>query len=242
MLTRESKIIEADEDNPSEYEQGKKKAEDDKLDPEQFIIKPTFKQEKGQLPKETNTPTNPQYMALGYNKGDKKNKHYRYCLQEGLEETRYLDESPFDEIAIYRGKKLEDNSFSFSKLFKKKGESDYQLVGYFKAMIELISEDDKLRYETKYSAITRKLPEKPIEFKDQEFLQRNTCVCRLYIIEAGDLVDKDEDSNSDPYLRIRIGKLDINEKKNWQDDEPNPKFHRFYEFPLVLPGASLMTV
>jgi len=152
-----------------------------------------------------------------------------------------MDESPFEEIPIYRGKKLADDNF-MSKIFKKKGETDFQEVGIFKAMIDVISEEDKLRYDTKFAAIHKKLPQYFVDFKDQDFLQKHNCVVRLYIIDAGDLVDKDEDSNSDPYLRIKVGHVDINEKDQWQLDEPNPKFYKSYEIPIVLPGASQLTI
>ena len=51
-------------------------------------------------------------MELGYDSRHDANirKHYRHYLKVPLEESPYMDESPFTEIPIYRGSKLSDDN------------------------------------------------------------------------------------------------------------------------------------
>jgi len=65
---------------------------------------------------------------------------------------------------------------------------------------------------------------------------------RLYILECTGLNAKDDNSNSDPYLIVKLGKEVYNESKNYLDDEPNPKFYKLYEFHTVFPGASRLSI
>jgi hypothetical protein len=48
---------------------------------------------------------------------------------------------------------------------------------------------------------------------------------------------KDLFSDSDPFLVVACGKEKFDEEKNYQEDEPNPKFNKCYEFLLDFPGA-----
>lgn len=40
---------------------------------------------------------------------------------------------------------------------------------------------------------------------DLDFLKKAECIVRCYILDATNLAAKDEDSNSDPYLRVQLG-------------------------------------
>jgi hypothetical protein len=60
---------------------------------------------------------------------------------------------------------------------------------------------------------------------------------RLYILEGFDFAQRDIGSFSDPYLVLRCGKKEINERDHYLLDEPNPKFYKMYEFDNDFPGA-----
>lgn len=174
-------------------------------------------------------------------------------LDTPLEKTEYLDSTPFDEIPIKRGSAVDDESI-FSKVFGKKTGDEYKVnesetVGIFKAMITVLTEKEK--QEVDKSALNKikttkseiALPEAgPLAFPDVDFLKISNCTVRLYMIDAIGLADKDENSNSDPYLVLEMGKTKYNEKAHYLKDEPNPKFLKCYEFPAVLPGAGLLRI
>jgi len=201
-----------------------------------FIIVSTLDPEGNELEK----PDPKKYLALGYNKKDKTSqKHYRYYIDKELEKSDLIDESPFDTIPIYRGKKASDESF-FSKYFTLVEE--YRQVGQFKAMINVMSEQDNIIFNAKLAAVGQFANTSGLEFSDREFLKKTDVIVRLYVIEAEGLPDKDENSHSDPYLVIKFGKKVINESKEYQRDCPNPKFHKYYEFSTQLPGASNLSI
>mgnify|MGYP000989377558 CR=1 FL=1 len=56
-------------------------------------------------------------------------------------------------------------------------------------------------------------------------LGKNKCIVRLYVISAYDLSSRDNGSDSDPYLHITLGNKTFNDRKNYQEDEPNPDFY-----------------
>lgn len=143
-------------------------------------------------------------MELGHTIKDKKDpKHYRYYLNKELEKTIIADDSPFDEIGIFRGKQGSEEGF-FKSLVSG-GSEDYHQVGSFKAMVNIMSDNEKLRYDSKMSHVGKYASTKGLEFSDEEFLKKREVMIRVYMIEARGLADKDEDSNSDPYLILRLG-------------------------------------
>ena len=62
-------------------------------------------------------------MEIGYDTKDRNEKHYRRFIEKALEKSEYVDESPFDEIAIKRGAQVDDDKL-FSKIFGKQKEND----------------------------------------------------------------------------------------------------------------------
>ena len=57
------------------------------------------------------------------------------------------------------------------------------------------------------------------------------------MVEGFDFAQRDIGSPSDPYLKIVCGKKTFSEQDNYQLDEPNPKFHKSYDFEVTFPGA-----
>lgn len=138
-------------------------------------------------------------------------RHYRYYLDGPLEDSKYVNESPFSEISIFRGSKVNDDAGFFAKLFGMSEES-YRQVGTFKSMISIMTEEEDKRWHKTLSHLG-KMANDHSEVSDQEFLKRTEVIVRVYVIEAIGLNSKDEDSNSDPYLVLKLGKQKINVRK-----------------------------
>jgi hypothetical protein len=71
----------------------------------------------------------------------------------------------------------------------------------------------------------------------QKLLVPKPVVVRAYVIEAKDLMSKDSDGKSNPYIEARLG----NETKGSEDDQRhslNPQLRMMHEFETSLPGAS----
>ena len=144
------------------------------------------------------------YMSLGYsNKEGTSKKHYRLFVDTELEKSKHIDATPFLEIPLYRGKKIAEDSF-LRGLFGKTEE--FHNVGSFKAMITVMGEAEKDMYDAKLGHVGHYAETKGLEFSDNEFLQRREVTVRLYMIDAVGLMDKDADSNSDPYCVLKLGK------------------------------------
>mmetsp|Transcript_10569 Transcript_10569/g.9138 ORF Transcript_10569/g.9138 Transcript_10569/m.9138 type:complete len:253 (-) Transcript_10569:792-1550(-) len=197
--TREKDEETKDDFDPSELRRGAKNAQykpssPDDIELSDFVI--TMKKKGIYNP----DPDTTKYIELGYdsNKDPKIKKHFRHFIEGPLEESKYLDDPPFVNIPIHRGSSLGTDSI-FGNFFKKKEEVEQnQEVGYFKAMIEVMSEEDKLVWEDQLGDDVR-------DIKDRQFLDRNEVIVRLYVIKCEGLNSKDETSNSDPYLKIKFG-------------------------------------
>lgn len=143
-------------------------------------------------------------MSLGHTKKDlTSKKHYRYYVNQELETSGLIDASPFTSIPIFRGKQVTDDNL-FMKLFS--FQEDYKNVGFFKAMINIMSDNDKKVFDSKIATVSQFANTKGLEFSDEEFLQKRDVTVRLYIIQADGLPAKDDDSNSDPYVVVKLGK------------------------------------
>ena len=67
-------------------------------------------------------------------------------------------------------------------------------------------------------------------------------IVRLYVISAYDLASRDNNSPSDPYLYITLGSKIYNDSKNYILDEPNPDFHKVFDFEAVFPGCAPLSI
>lgn len=62
------------------------------------------------------------------------------------------------------------------------------------------------------------------------------------MIEGYNFASRDIGSPSDPYLIVTCGEQVFNERDNYQDDEPNPKFNKRYDFKIHFPGAPPLVI
>lgn len=76
----------------------------------------------------------------------------------------------------------------------------------------------------------------------RQLMGNHKCVVRFYAISAFNLSSRDNGSASDPYLYLQCNDKIYNERDNYQLDEPNPKFCKFYDFEGTFPGCSPLQV
>lgn len=67
-------------------------------------------------------------------------------------------------------------------------------------------------------------------------------IVRVYMIEGFDLASRDIGGFSDPYLKLKCGNKVYDERKNYILDEPNPKFHKHYDFESLFPGCPMLFI
>jgi Ca2+-dependent lipid-binding protein len=58
------------------------------------------------------------------------------------------------------------------------------------------------------------------------------------MIAGFDLSSRDNGSPSDPYLYLTCNNKIYNERVNYQLDEADPKFNKYYDFEGTFPGSS----
>ena len=63
----------------------------------------------------------------------------------------------------------------------------------------------------------------------KQILIKKNLVLRLYILELRNLAKKDILSESDPYVKIKLGETLIDEQKKHLDDQANAMIYRYYE-------------
>ncbi len=62
------------------------------------------------------------------------------------------------------------------------------------------------------------------------------------MIEGFQLASRDIGGESDPYLKLRCGMKEYDERENYTIDEPNPKFFKHYDFEALFPGCPMLFI
>lgn len=76
----------------------------------------------------------------------------------------------------------------------------------------------------------------------KKLLVPSKVILRVYIIEAFGLPAKDNGSDSDPYLILKLGGKKINDRDNHFDDTPHPLWYKHFDFETSMPGAALLNI
>ena len=76
----------------------------------------------------------------------------------------------------------------------------------------------------------------------KQLLSKTQCVIQLYILEGFDFASRDIGSFSDPYLFIKCGNREFNERDEYQLDMADPKFYKLFEFTGEFPGAPMIEI
>ena len=86
--------------------------------------------------------------------------------------------------------------------------------------------------------VTKKLADLESDMTLDRLLKRiEKCTVRIYVISAFNLASRDNGGFSDPYLIVSCGRKSYNEREFYIEDEPNPGFHKMFEFEATFPGA-----
>lgn len=67
-------------------------------------------------------------------------------------------------------------------------------------------------------------------------------IVRVYCISAFNLSSRDNGSESDPYLILTLGNKVYNERSIYQLDNPNPDFHKYYDFEAIFPSCPPLVI
>jgi len=73
-------------------------------------------------------------------------------------------------------------------------------------------------------------------------LKEEKCIVRFYAIDGYNMSSRDNGSASDTYLALECNGKKVNERDNYQLDEPNPKFYKMYDFEAKFPGSSPLNI
>ena len=179
-------------------------------------------------------------------------RHYRYCLNTELEKSKFMDKSTFDEFEIHRGKRVVEDSL-FAKLIG--SDVGEKIVGKFKGWIDIISQTEKtlleknkmnilmpgLAAKRSFSSISVEGKKKDINI-DKEFMEKTPVIIRVYVLQGISLAQMDEDSLSDPYLKLKLGDQVQDNVKDFQTDKTECDFFKMFEFKSVLPGSSQLQI
>ena len=63
-----------------------------------------------------------------------------------------------------------------------------------------------------------------------------------YAIQGSDLQAQDTGGKSDPYLRLDIGKTEIDDRDSYIPNQLNPMFGKVYEMPETIPLDYKLTI
>ncbi|OMJ83746.1 hypothetical protein SteCoe_15288 [Stentor coeruleus] len=224
----------------------------------EFMIRPAFTTDLFGRKKEISRPDE-NYMRLGYEREYVENVlHYRYMVNCELEKTEYIDASPFESYIIRKGLEKDEDSW-LTSLFSRKTEEvvnpmTTKQVGIFKGIARVSQQKnfEKIKNTINNLKEKRKVEDSSAVFYDNEdedfddirklLLKKTELVVRVYVISCENLAQKDVKSHSDPYIKIKLSGKVINDSKNYQQDQPNPKFLKHFDMLTVLPGASRLKI
>lgn len=197
---------------------------------------------KKQFMMEEEIPDPESYLGLGHDKREEKltqttKRHYRYYINQELERTKFMNQNLFNQFPIYKGKRMVENDLfqAFSLDVRQ------EQVGLFKGWINItraveqeenvkkghgtlitVMEKNEGNFNESEGKIHENIKEKHndnFNNEDKEFdeldsliLKSEQFLVRVYVVDALNLQPMDNDSLSDPYVRIVLGdvKIDVN--------------------------------
>lgn len=62
------------------------------------------------------------------------------------------------------------------------------------------------------------------------------------MVRAFNLAERDNDSPSDPYLKLILGDSVIDDRENYQEDNSAPDLYKMFEFQAIFPGCPPLKV
>jgi hypothetical protein len=106
-------------------------------------------------------------------------------------------------------------------------------VGYFKGLIKIAEKDKMKSYTENIQHILKNNPElkylNKYEALSKRLLVPQEVIVRVYILNLNQLAKKDIGSESDPYIKLKLGDKEINDSKNHLDDMKDAAIRTCYE-------------
>ena len=131
--------------------------------------------------------------------------------------------------------------------------SDEKSYGKFKGLIRMVEkkkmeeynkaiEDNKALKQYGGQYVNMKNYDK-YENLRKKLVSKEQIIIRVYILELNELAKKDLLSESDPYIKLYLNnKLIVNERKNYQEDQKNCKWYKYYDIAGEIPGSSNLKI
>ena len=126
---------------------------------------------------------------------------------------------------------------------------DEKAYGKFKGLIRIVTKEQMEKYEnkikeSKVSGIIGKMKNlNKYEVLRKRLINKKNIIIRAYILELNNLAKKDLLSESDPYIKILLNDKEvINERKNYQDNQKNCKWYKYYDISGEIPGSSSLKI
>lgn len=163
----------------------------------------------------------------------------KFYASIGDTEKQYID-SGLDLIQVYKGpleKQEEFNDFSdliqTFKLFRGKSDDDDEpdFAGEFKGTF---------RIYTLPSDPTAPMP--PRYYQNLPSTDPVDVTCVVYVVRAYDLAPQDDNGLADPYIKLKVGKRKINDRKHYIPNTLEPTFGRVFQFDAKIPMEKDLTV
>ena len=129
---------------------------------------------------------------------------------------------------------FETYNLMLGQTFGKGGKSTLRVTGLFKGVIRIVEDEATVTNEPLFENL-------------RELLTPQMYQVRAYFLlgkafKAMDVGFGGRPGKSDPYLKLKVGKKKINDRKHYIDDETEPAFFRSFTFDTQLPGAGQMLV
>jgi hypothetical protein len=131
--------------------------------------------------------------------------------------------------------------------------TDKKSYGKFKGLIRIASKTDMDEYNKAIEENKNQLMHggRYVDMKNfdkydklcKRLVNKEQIIIRVYILELNELAKKDMFSESDPYIKLYLNdKLVINERKNYQEDQKNCKWYKYYDIAGEIPGSSNLKI
>lgn len=143
----------------------------------------------------------------------------RKLIDNELEDI--LTSQPFHEFNLNRGVQLKTGP-SVMGVNLSLGDG-HRHVGKFKGYVRVLRKDQS---------------EGRPPFDLQRLMSPQQYVVRVYVLRGFNMMPKDDNGLSDPYIRIKLGKSKVNDRDNHQKKTIQPEFYKCYELTTYLPGPS----
>ena len=159
---------------------------------------------------------------------------------------RYSKDQIIDDASSQSSKASEPSQVGFLERKNK----DEKYYGKFKGLIRIVEHKKQEEFENKVKEYREKggglemlKNLNKYENLQKQLIMKQKIIVRVYILEMLNLARRDLLSDSDPYIKILLNDKEvINERQNYQEDQKDCKWFKYYDIPAEIPGSSSLTI